>query len=433
MAAADLLYRVAHHGADLETAMKECDPFDRLDGPDRGHARSIAGAALRNLGRIDWGLAQLVDRPLEDIEPPVLAILRTGCAQLWVQQSPPYAAVSSTVEAARQWRQSRRGGALVNAVLRRASDDHSVFSTAPVTAIWPDWLIARFKAALGAERADALAILQAEEPPIDLTLKPGADTQEWAEQLEAEPLANGSLRMKAGRAMPSLPGYTDGSWWVQDAGATIAAKLMGDVSGKTVLDLCAAPGGKSMQLAAAGANLTAIDISRQRLLSVKENIERTKLPMEVLEADARTWRPEAPVDAILLDAPCSALGILRRHPEGAWRRDPASLARYPEAQTKLVAAAREMLKPGGTLIYCVCTPSPEEGRDINDAALATGAWVRRPILAEEIPGFAYALTAEADVLTAPLAIDASAPQSRENDAEAVDSDVFYIARLEAVG
>lgn len=433
LAAAELLFAVVETGADLETAMDGCETYRRLDGPDRGFARAIASAALRGLGRIDFALGGMIDRRLDQVEAPLRALLRAGCAQLWMMGVADHAAVSATVEAARGWKAARRGGGLVNAVLRRAAREVGAFASAPATSVWPDWLAAKLKASLGLEGADALALLQLDEPPIDLTLKPGQHAETWAERLDGEALANGSVRLEAGVALPDLPGYDTGDWWVQDAGASLAAKLLGDVRGQAVADLCAAPGGKALQLAAAGAKLTAIDISRQRLARVRENAARVRVDMDIVEADARTWRPVEPLDAVLLDAPCSALGVLRRHPEGAWRRDPADLARFPKTQTALLAAARDMLRPGGRLVYCVCTSNPEEGRDVIEAVLADGGWNRLAVDEKEAPGFAHALTPNGDVITAPPSCGSESALARENVAEPVFADVFFIARLERVG
>jgi 16S rRNA (cytosine967-C5)-methyltransferase len=299
--------------------------------------------------------------------------------------------------------------------------------------VWPDWLAARLKSALGEDRAVALAELQLEEPPIDLTLKSGLDPAEWAEKLGGEALANGSVRLKAGGRLTELPGYAEGSWWVQDAAASLPATLFGDLRGKRVADLCAAPGGKSLQLASMGAELTAIDISKQRLDVLKENVARTGLAVKLVEQDARSWRPEAPLDAVLLDAPCSALGVMRRHPEGVWRRDPKDIARFPVVQRGLVDAAAEMLKPGGRLVYCVCTPTPEEGQDVVEAVIAAGGWRRVKITPEEVPGFAFALTTNGDVMTAPEGRGAGNTACGNIAAEPMKSDVFYIARLERTG
>jgi 16S rRNA (cytosine967-C5)-methyltransferase len=414
LAAGELVLAAMDGKRDFEVAMDQSRTFNRLEGPDRGFARAMAGAALRGLGRIDWALGGMVQRPLADIEPPLRALLRVGAAQLWMLGVAEHAAVSATVEAASRWHEARRGGGLINAVLRRATREREAWDNAPVTSVWPDWLAAKMKSALGPDRADAMALAQLEEPPIDLTLRAGVDADTWAERLEAEILPSGSLRLHGGGALASMPGYDEGAWWVQDSAAALPARLLGDVKGQAVADLCAAPGGKAMQLAAAGAKLSAIDLSRQRIVRLRENAERARLPMEIVEADARTWRPAEPLDAVLLDAPCSALGIIRRHPEGVWRRDPRDFVRFPQVQRALVDAAGEMLRPGGRLIYAVCTPVPEEGRDVIDGALATGSWRRSAITADEIPGFEAALTGEGDLLTV-------TPASR--------ADAFYIARL----
>lgn len=430
LAAGELL-ALTEAGADLETAMQKCRSFSALEGPDRGFARAIAGAALRGQGRIDHALGGLLERPLETMEAPVRALLRAGCAQIWMLDVADHAAVSATVEAARNWREARRGGGLLNAVLRRAARETERFADAPATSVWPDWLAAKLRAALGVERAQAMAELQLREPSTDLTLKSG-DPAAWADRLGGEPLASGSVRLPAGARLAELPGYAEGEWWVQDAAASLAAKLMGDVAEQGVADLCAAPGGKALQLAAAGAKLAAVEISRQRINRLEENRTRSGLEFEIVEADARNWRPEAPLDAVLLDAPCSALGVLRRHPEGVWRRNPHDLARFPTIQRALIDAARDMLRPGGRLVYCVCTLAPEEGVEVVRGALGSGGWRRVPVAPEEVPGFGHALTDDGDVMTAPArrVVDAAAPG--EIVAEPVESDVFYIARLERV-
>lgn len=430
LAAAELVLAATDRGVDFEAAMYASRHFGRLEGSDRGFARAMASMALRGLGRIDWALGGMVERPLSEIEPPLRALLRVGAAQLWLMEVARHAAVSATVEAARKWDIARRGGGLVNAVLRRASREGEIFAEAPATSVWPDWLAARMKAALGSEMADVMALAQLEEPPVDLTLRSQGEAEMWAEQLGAQVMPNGSLRLASATGLAEMPGYAEGAWWVQDPAAALPARLLGDLNGKRVADLCAAPGGKAMQLAAMGAKLTAIDISKQRTVRLRENAERAQLAMEIVEADARNWRPDEPLDAVLLDAPCSALGVIRRHPEGVWRRDPKDLARLPSIQRSLVDAAHGMLKPGGRLIYAVCTPLPEEGRDVVDAAIAAGGWRRVAVKADEAPGFGKSLTAEGDVLTLPCAGPESGADASPDGEDALNPDAFFIARLE---
>lgn len=433
LAAAELLHETLDNGADLETAFDKSRTFRRLEGPDRGFARAIAGAGLRGVGRIGWALGGMLERPIADIEPPVRALLVAGAAQLWMLGVAPHAAVATTVEAARNWREAKRGGGLINAVLRRASREAEVFQATPATAVWPDWLAAKLKSSLGIPRAEAMAELQLEEPPQDVSLKPGEDPSVWAERLQGAALANGSVRLASGARFTDLPGHADGAWWVQDAAASLAAKLMGDVSGRAVADLCAAPGATALQLASMGAKLTALDISRQRIARLKENVERAKVSFEIVEQDARTWRPTLLLDAVLIDAPCSAFGTIRRHPEAIWRRDPKDFVRFPAVQRALIDAAGEMLRPGGRLVYCVATPAVEEGRDVIEAAIVSGGWRRVKIEFTEVPGFVQSLTDDGDVITAPPARDSKTSSVSENVAEPIKSDVFYIARLERTG
>lgn len=430
LAAAELVLEAMEGSSDFDGAMDKSRTFKRLQGPDRGFARAMAGAALRAVGRIDWALGGMVQRPLADLQPPLRALLRVGAAQLWIMNVADHAAVSATVEAAGKWDDARKGGGLINAVLRRAAREGDAFASSPITAVWPDWLAARMKASLGAAQAEDLALAQLDEPPIDLTLRAPEDAEAWAEKLEAELLPNGSLRLQSGAGLMEMPGFTEGAWWVQDTAAALPAKLLGDVRGLAVADLCAAPGGKAMQIAAMGAKLSAIDMSRQRIVRLRENVERAKLAMTIVESDARSWRPAAPLDAVLLDAPCSALGIIRRHPEGVWRRDPKDLVRFPSIQRALVDAAHEMLRPGGRLVYSVCTPVPEEGREIIEAVVATNGWKRVAITAAEAPGFRKALTAEGDVLTLPPARVSGAAPGEKSAVAPMNSDAFYIARLE---
>ena len=402
----------------MDEALAVSSTFENIEGADRRFARAIVSTALRSLGRIDRALETYLDRSLNKIDPPVLALLRIGAAQLWIMGSPAYAVVSATVDAARQWPPASRGGGLVNAILRRADREKTAFEDLSPTTIWPDWLSRRLVSALGKTDAERLAQLQMQDPHIDLTVR--QDPAAWAEKLEAEHLPSGSIRLPTGVSIPELDGYADGAWWVQDAGAALAAKLTRAKTGERIADLCAAPGGKTLQLSSTGADVVALDVSEQRMERVQENLERTGLEAQCIVADATNWKPENLFDAILLDAPCSALGTLRRHPEGAWQRHEKGLNQYPEKQTQLLNASYGMLKPGGKLIYCVCTPLPEEGPHIILEALKTGDWSPCPIEETECPGFVHALNEDGSILT-------TAPD--ETTPNAVTSDVFFIARL----
>ena len=411
-AAAELLMLTLDSRRTLDEAMVKSESFNALEGPDRGFARAIASAALRELGRIDAALSPLLSRPLEAASPAIRALLRAGAVQLWRLETPPHAAVSQTVEAAKDWPEARSGGSFLNAVLRRAAETDPGLDAMPATAIWPDWLARRFAEDLGPDAAEQLARHQLAEPPIFLSAR--SDAAEIVRHTGGELMESGSVRL-TGAAIESLPGFETGDWWVQDAAAALPAKLLAAGPGDHVVDLCAAPGGKTLQLAATGARVTAVDRSKPRLERLKENLARTDLSAEVVAADADTWRPPAQVDKLLLDAPCSALGTLRRHPEGAWIKRETEIDRFPAAQARLLDAAAEMVAPGGIVIYCVCTPLKAEGRDIVEAALAGGRFKRHPVHADEVPGFGHCVTPEGDVLTLPQ--------------EGAGHDAFHVSRL----
>lgn len=401
-AAADLLIETLDNRRTLDEAMATSEAFGRLTGPDRGFARAMASAALRQLGRIDKGLAPFLTRPIETATPPARALLRVGAAQAWLMETPPHAVVSETVDAAKGWARAKSASGFLNAVLRKAVNNRSNFDKAPVTAVWPDWLTVEMMTSLGVEAATALAEAQMLEPELHLTPKSSDAAAELARTLEGEEIGPGSVCLSTGK-VSDIDGFEGGDWWVQDVAAALPARLLGASAGELALDLCAAPGGKTMQLAASGAKVIAVDRSASRLERVSENLARTGLAsnVEIVAAKVEDWEPPALADRVLLDAPCSALGTLRRHPEGAWIKSPDDIARFPDVQLRLLEAAARMLKPGGTLVYCVCTPLKREGADVVDKAVAIGLLERRPIGEDELGGFAGARTPQGDVLTLP--------------------------------
>lgn len=412
LAAGHLLNLVLDKRRTLDDALAADEAYNALEGADRAFARAIASSALRHLGWIDRAVAPLISRPLAATGAEIRALIRTGAAQLWFMDVPAHAAVSETVEATRLWHPARSGGSFLNAALRRVSETASPAASLSALALWPDWLAARLGSAYGREAAERLALAQLEEPALHLSAR--SDPGRVAEITGGALLADGTVELPGG-AVDQLPGYEAGDWWVQDAAARLPAKLLAPQPGERILDLCAAPGGKTLQLAAAGAEVTALDRSRPRLQRLTENLARTGLHAEVIVADGEAWQAPAPFGKILLDAPCSALGTLRRHPEGAWIKTEADAARFPAVQARLLAAARGMLTPGGTLIYCVCTPLPAEGADIVEAAIKQGGFIRQPVQPGEIPGFEASLTPAGDLLTLP----------RPGHLH----DAFYIARL----
>jgi len=330
--------------------------FRALEPRERAFARALAMAALRRLGPVDRALAAKLSK-----EPPprVRNLLRLGATQAFYLEVPAFAAVATSVELAGANKASRPFKGLVNAVLRgllrdgAPSDDPSDLT--------PPWLFARWVGAWGQDDARALAAVVAEEPATDLSLKPGTDVAALAEALEAEVLPGDTLRTRRRGDVAAWPAFEDGSWWVQDAAAAVPARLLDVKPGETAVDLCAAPGGKTLQLAATGAKVVAVDRSASRLKRVGENLARMNLQAEVVAADAATWTDERTFDAVLLDAPCSATGTFRRHPDVLWAARPGDIASLATVQSALLDSAAKRTAPGGRLVYCVCSLEPEEG------------------------------------------------------------------------
>ncbi len=412
LAAAELLHLTLDKRRTLDEAMELSETYGELEGSDRGFARAIASSALRHLGWIDETVQPFLSRPLAATGIEIRALIRAGAAQVWFLEVAPHAAVNATVDAARLTKGARSGGSFLNAALRRVSEATPPGETLPAENIWPVWLRARLTDSLGTDGARVLANAQRGEPALHLTA--ARDPAALSALIGGPLLPSGSVEAPGG-AIEEIPGFAEGTWWVQDQAAALPAKLLAAKPGERVVDLCAAPGGKTLQLAATGASVTALDRSAPRLDRLHENLARTGLKADVIVADGETWTPDAPFDKILLDAPCSALGTLRRHPEGAWIKTEADVARFPAVQARLLAAATRLLAPGGTLVYCVCSPIAAEGRDVVNAALTSGSLVRVPVSAAECPGFEDCVTPEGDVLTLP-------GPSR-------DCDAFYIARL----
>jgi 16S rRNA (cytosine967-C5)-methyltransferase len=330
-----------------------------LSGQDRAFARALVMAALRRLGPID----RMLDARLKR-EPPELVrnLLRLGLAQAFWLDTPEFAAVDTTVAVAPK---PFRG--LVNAVLRGQLREGPPAEDPETLA--PPWLYARWRAAWGEATARSIAGMIAAEPATDLTPK-AVGTSALADALEAEILPSGSLRTRRRGELSGWPGYHEGAWWVQDAAAAIAARLLSAAPGLAMLDLCAAPGGKCFQLVAAGATVTALDRSAARLERLTEGLARLGLAAETIAADAAEWADTREFDGVLLDAPCSATGTFRRHPEVLWNARPGDIATLAGVQTRLLASAARRVKPGGRLVYAVCSLEREEGEEQARAFLA---------------------------------------------------------------
>ncbi|MEX2642346.1 MAG: transcription antitermination factor NusB [Acetobacterales bacterium] len=415
----------------LDAVLKGCRPLDEvigaepamaaLDARDRAFARLLAATTLRRLGEIDALLDRCLEKPLPARAAVARQAMRLGLSQLLFLNTPAHAALDGAARMLSGRAAPYRG--VVNAVLRRVTREGDTLRQGidPDRVDQPDWLRESWEKAYGAATARAISAAHRDEPPLDLTAK--ADPARWAEALGAELLPTGTLRLREAGPVPELPGFAEGAWWVQDAAAALPVRLLanafdGGLTGRRAVDLCAAPGGKTAQFAAAGAHVTAVDRSEARLRRVRENLARLGLPAEVVAADAGAYRPPAPPDAVLLDAPCTATGTIRRHPDIAWLKRPDDVAALAAEQSRLLDAALGMLTPGGVLVYAVCSLQPEEGPERIAAVLNTGLAERIPLSPDELPALHEAVTAEGDLRTLPC-----------HWADRGGLDGFYAARL----
>ncbi|TQS71369.1 methyltransferase [Rhodobacteraceae bacterium] len=341
------------------------DALDGLTPGDRARAQRLATATLRHLDQADRMLKPFMRRKPT---PDILALLRLATVELCAEGGAAHGVVDAAVTLCRSGgKKTDSYAGLVNAVLRKVAADLPRWQTLPPPAL-PGWLRGRLMSSYGKASVQQMEAAHLAGAPLDLSVK--ETPEHWAEELGADILPTGSLRLHNPGRVRDLPGFDEGAWWVQDAAAAIAAKALGAQAGERVLDLCAAPGGKTMQLAATGADVTALDMSQPRLERLHENLERCGLSAEVIAADALHWVPDAPFDAILLDAPCSATGTIRRHPELPLIKDAQSIKALFALQAEMLDRALSWLKPGGRLTYVTCSLLPEEGEMQTSAALA---------------------------------------------------------------
>ncbi|PGH52791.1 MFS transporter [Azospirillum palustre] len=415
--ALDLLRDVLRKSVPFDDAFDAHPELAALQPRDRGFVRLLVATVLRRLGQID----EMIQASLAKPGLPKAAIhdmLRLGTAQLVFLNTPAHAAVDTAVELAAARNAAPYKG-LINAVLRRigregaemaARQDAGRLNT-------PDWLWLSWRSAYGTARTRGIVEAHLHEAPLDITVK--SDPEGWAERLGATLLPTGSLRRPTGGSVTELPGFEDGEWWIQDLAASLPAKLFGDLARKRVFDLCAAPGGKTAQLVVRGARVTAIDRSARRLERVTENLKRLRLEADVLAADATTWEPEEPADAVLLDAPCSATGAIRRHPDILRVKTPDDIAKLARAQSRLLARSVELVKPGGTLIYCTCSIQPEEGEVQIARLLEQDKRMERwPVTADELGGLSEPINEVGEVRSLPGML-----------ADLGGIDGFFVARL----
>jgi len=420
--AADVLDGVLRRRIALDELLsgKNAHPsLPALADRDRALARRLVATVLRRLGTLRHLIGGLLEKGFPSDAPRAETILLLGAAQILWLEVPDHAAVDLSVRLAQADRRAARYAGLINAVLRRVAQSGAPPADS-VSRDTPEWLLKRWKKIYGAETARAIAAANGHEPALDITVK--QDAESWAERLRGRVLPIGTVRTLAHGAISLLPGFSEGAWWVQDAAAALPVRLFGDVSGMNVADLCAAPGGKTAQLASAGGRVTAVDRSPARLNRVRENLTRLSLRADIVVADALEWQTE-PFDAALLDAPCSSTGTIRRHPDIPWLKNETDLPALTSLQQRLLDRAVDLLKPGATLIYCVCSLEPEEGEDQIAALLARDPRIaRKPITAQDVFGRGEFVTDDGDLRTLPLHLPDPDPRWGGLDG-------FYASRL----
>ncbi len=376
--------------------------YRALSPADRALVRAIVNSALRHLPRIETALSMLLDGPLPQGARSLHHVLVVGAAQMLYLDVPDHSAVDLAVEQAHRDPRNRRFVKLVNAVLRRLGREKAEIERAIADVpVLPDWFYARLVSAYGDEVAQRISEAQLTPSSIDLTVK--ADPALWAEKLGGTLMPNGSVRLGEFEGqIPSLDGFTEGAWWVQDLAASMPVKLLGDISGKRVADLCAAPGGKTAQLALAGARVTALDQSGNRLRRLRENLDRLGLHAETVETNMLKYQPEQLFDAVLLDAPCSSTGTLRKHPDVCWTKDENDIAKLAALQGQMLRYALTLVEPGGLVVFSNCSLDPSEGEEMIAEILAENPNVERvAVQREDWPGMEAAISAVGDLRTTP--------------------------------
>lgn len=429
--AASLVEAVLRQGRSFDDAFARANAEDHyadMAANDRAFARLIATTTLRNAAALKQVLNTFLQKPLNFRSDALAPVLLIASAQLLVLKTPPHAVINLAVEHARKRRATRHLDKLTNAVLRKVADQGpSVFADLDLQRlVVPDWLWVRWSDAYGEDAARDIASVVLATPPLDISVK--SDPETWATKLGGALLSTGSIRLESAGRVEDLPGYCDGSWWVQDAAAAMPTQLLGDVSGKAVLDLCAAPGGKTAALASQGANVTAVDVSDVRLQRLQKNLKRLNVAADVFVGNAETWQPDGAqlFDAVLVDVPCTATGTVRRHPDIFHLKRAEDVAKLQKTQSAILANAARFVKEDGLLMYCTCSLEPEECEMQIEAFLSTGApFVRVPIAVGEAGIDAAWLTSRGELRTRPDHMPRETP-------EASGLDGFFAARLRRV-
>lgn len=431
MVAARLLAAVVDRKTSLDGLTDDANgqpQFRALEDRDRALVRAILATALRFRGTIEALITARLDRPLPANATALLHVLHVGAAQMLFLDIPDSAAVDLAVAHAKSDPRTQRFSGLVNAVLREIGrrKERALPAALAKSQDAPDWFVARLQACYGEDVARAILHAHRIEAPIDLTVK--SDSGGWAERLGGIALENGTVRLaRLPGPITTLPGFAEGQWWVQDFAAALPARLFGDMTGLAVADLCAAPGGKTAQLAHAGARVTAFEKNPNRAARLASNLERLDLSAQIVVADIFDHEPEQRFDAVLLDAPCSSTGTVRRHPDIPWTKDAGDITKLAELQRRMLERAVEFVRPGGVIVFSNCSLDPQEGE-----AMVADLLARRPdlsamsVTAAEMPFAADFLTDEGWLRTTPAHATARMPA---DEPRMRGMDGFFAARL----
>jgi 16S rRNA (cytosine967-C5)-methyltransferase len=377
-----------------------------LSAQDRRFIRHLTTTILRRLGQLDGIINRCTKKKLTDKQLPVRHVLRMGIAQLIFMDVPAHAAVNTSVSLMDKVVNKNLGYLKnsVNAILRNVDRERDFlirkFNNTRLNI--PHWMRDSWDQRFGQPVVKEILSAMLGEPPLDIVLKPELDEREWAQKLKGETLPTGGIRLYKAGKINELEGFDEGAWWVQDIAATLPVKLMNSKHGDVVLDLCAAPGGKAAQSAAKGARVIAVDASENRLRRLQENMDRLNFEVDVVQSDILKYQPDHKFDYIILDAPCSSTGTIRRHPEILHSRSPSDVKDMIDIQVKMLDHASSLLNPGGILIYSVCSMESGEGPDQIKALLERdGSLKREKITKQELSEFEQAILETGDVQTLP--------------------------------
>lgn len=414
-----MLKKVLDDGSTLENATERYS--SDIAPADRGFIRHLTATTLRRLGQLDRIINHCTRTKLGNTQMAIRHVMRLGVCQLLFSDVPAHAAVNTSVNLveSRVIKKLHYLKNTVNAVLRKVDRERDdllrKFGNSRLNI--PKWMLERWDAQYGPATVKEIINQILCEAPLDISVKPEEKLDYWSETLKARKLPTGGLRLDQAGNIRELPGFKEGKWWVQDLSAQLPVKLLGAEKGDEVLDLCAAPGGKAIQSAAKGSFVTAVDISEKRLERLHENLRRLSLEAQIIESDIIEFSPNKLWDYILLDAPCTSTGTIRRHPEILWSRREEKIKELSMLQTKMLDRAASLLSPGGTLVYCVCSMEAEEGHDqINALLERNSALKRKEVDEKELPMLERAIVESGDVQTLPHYFDGG-------------MDGFFIARL----